>query len=231
MHRLVEGQSVEILYRVVGPGTSWLAKRQAEDVLDVLGPFGNGFNIEETLTHAVLVARGVGIAPLYALGEVLKRESPSVRVSVLMGARLKERIFYRNELEALGSVHCYTDDGSEGFQGKASELLYQLLASGSVTHDCNLFACGPPPMLRELAHIASKYALRGQVAIETHMGCGFGACLSCAVPLKPQTLCRNAFWTKPALQWSEDGRAVYSLVCKDGPIYDLQEVDWDEWLA
>jgi hypothetical protein len=109
MHRLVKGQSVEILYRVVGPGTSWLAKRQAEDVLDVLGPFGNGFNIEETLTHAVLVARGVGIAPLYALGEVLKRESPSVRVSVLMGARLKERIFYRNELEALGSVHCYTE--------------------------------------------------------------------------------------------------------------------------
>jgi dihydroorotate dehydrogenase electron transfer subunit len=231
MHLLEKEQSVGILYRVLGPGTSWLAERQAEDILDILGPFGNGFTPKENLSHAILVARGVGIAPLYALGEGLKRKIPGIRISVLMGARIKERILYRKELEALGTVYWYTDNGSEGFRGKASELLNHLLITGVVTSDCELFACGPPPMLRGLAHAASAYGLQGQVALETHMGCGFGACLSCAVPLKPEALRRNPVWTKPALQWSEDGRSVYSLVCKDGPIYDLLEVDWDEWIA
>ena len=231
VHRLVEGKRVELLYRVVGKGTAWLAERRAQDVLDVLGPLGNGFTLEKDITHAVLVARGIGIAPLYALGEAFGRRTPSVRLTVLMGARLKERLFYREELEALGSVHWYTDDGSEGFHGRAAELLHHLLVSGVLPPHCTLYACGPDSMLRDLADLASKHGLRGQVALETHMGCGFGACLSCAVPLKPQNLCRNTRWTKPALQWSEDGQAVYSLVCKDGPVYDLQEVDWDEWLV
>ena len=231
VHRQGEGKRVEFLYRVIGPGTSWLAERRAQDVLDVLGPLGNGFNLQEDVTHAVLVARGIGIAPLYALGEAFARRNPKVPLSVLMGARLKERLFYREELESLGSVHWYTDDGSEGFHGKAAELLHHLLATGVLPTRCTLYACGPDSMLRDLADLAAKQGLRGQVALETHMGCGFGACLSCAVPLKPRSLCQNTRWTKPALQWSEDGRAVYSLVCKDGPVYDLQEVDWDEWLA
>jgi dihydroorotate dehydrogenase electron transfer subunit len=232
VHRLVEGRGVEFLYRVIGPGTSWLAERRAGDILDVLGPLGNGFSMEaEDLTHAVLVARGIGVAPLYALGEAFRRSLPQMRISLLMGARLKQRLFYREELEALGPVHWYTDDGSEGFHGRASDLLDHLLATGILPPRCALFACGPASMLGDLARLALKHGLRGQVALETHMGCGFGACLSCAVPLRPQSLQKNARWTKPALQWSEDGQAVYSLVCKDGPIYDLQEVDWDEWLA
>ena len=63
------------------------------------------------------------------------------------------------------------------------------------------------------------------------MGCGFGACLSCAFPLRPKSIKKNSDWEKPDLQWSEDGKTVYSLICKDGPIYDIQEVDWDDWLA
>jgi dihydroorotate dehydrogenase electron transfer subunit len=231
VHRWMEGKRVEFLYRVIGKGTSWLAERQAGDLLDVLGPLGNGFALEEDVTHAVLVARGIGIAPLYALGEAFGRRTPNVHLSVLMGARLKERLFYRKELEAIGTVHWYTDDGSQGFHGRAAELLHHLLATGVLSPHCVLFACGPASMLRDLAELAFKHGLRGQVALETHMGCGFGACLSCAVPLKPRSLLRNTRWTKPALQWSEDGQAVYSLVCKDGPIYDLQEVDGDEWLA
>jgi dihydroorotate dehydrogenase electron transfer subunit len=232
VHRLVEGRSVEFLYRVLGPGTSWLSERQAGDALDILGPLGNGFSMEvEDVTHAVLVARGIGIAPLYALGEAFMKRTPKVRLSFLMGARLKQRLFYRKELEAIGPVYWYTDDGSEGFHGRASHLLEHLLATGVLPLHCVLFACGPISMLRDLAHVALKHSLQGQVALETHMGCGFGACLSCAVPLKRRAIRRNGLWTKPALQWSENGQAVYSLVCKDGPIYDLQEVDWDEWLA
>jgi dihydroorotate dehydrogenase electron transfer subunit len=86
-------------------------------------------------------------------------------------------------------------------------------------------------MLRELAEIAKKFGFSGQVALEDHLGCGFGVCLSCVCPLKPQSIKKGPQWEKPSLQWSEDGSLVYSLICKDGPIYDIQEVDWDEWLA
>jgi len=86
-------------------------------------------------------------------------------------------------------------------------------------------------MLRDLSTLAERFGFEGQVALETHMGCGFGACLSCAVPLRPASVQRTHGWTKSALQWSEDGRTCYSLICKDGPVYDIREVDWDEWLA
>ncbi|MBN2124800.1 MAG: dihydroorotate dehydrogenase [Deltaproteobacteria bacterium] len=204
VHRRLEWNGVEFLYRVIGKGTSWLAERRAGDVLDVLGPLGNGFSLQEDVTHAVLVARGIGIAPLYALGEAILKKASDVRLSILIGARLKQRLFYREELEALGSVYWYTDDGSEGFKGRAAELLRHLLVTGVLPRHCTLYACGPDSMLKELADVASEHGLRGQAALETHMGCGFGACLSCAVPLKPQSLCINTMWKKPALQWSED---------------------------
>ena len=86
-------------------------------------------------------------------------------------------------------------------------------------------------MLREIAVFAEAHGLEGQAALETHMGCGIGACLSCAVPLRPEGLRRSAAWPKPALQFDEAGEAVHSLICRDGPVYDLQEVDWNAWCA
>jgi dihydroorotate dehydrogenase electron transfer subunit len=86
-------------------------------------------------------------------------------------------------------------------------------------------------MLREIAGFSKACGLEGQAALETHMGCGIGACLSCAVPLRPEAVRRSAAWPKPALQVDEPGKAVHSLICRDGPVYDLQEVDWDAWCA
>jgi dihydroorotate dehydrogenase electron transfer subunit len=86
-------------------------------------------------------------------------------------------------------------------------------------------------MLRDLANISEKFDLPGQVALEEHMGCGLGACLSCACPLRASYIRRDKHWKKPSLQWSEDRRQVYSLICKDGPVYDIQEVNWNEWVV
>jgi dihydroorotate dehydrogenase electron transfer subunit len=86
-------------------------------------------------------------------------------------------------------------------------------------------------MLMEMAFLSERFGLEGQVALETHMGCGFGACLSCAIPLRPGSIRKTPFWKKPALQWSEDGSTCYSLICRDGPVYDIREVDWHAWLA
>jgi len=233
MHRLTKENGIlclQILYRVIGKGTEWLSVRKNGETLDLLGPLGNGF-VLNTRTDVVLAARGIGIAPLYAVAETVRALVPESRLHILMGARFKDRVFYQEELERLGSLYLYTDDGSLGFRGRAPELLLHLLETGKVPRTCSLYACGPASMLMELSAISQRFGFDGQVALETHMGCGFGACLSCAIPLRPDSIKKTPLWKKPALQWSEDGCTCYSLICKDGPVYDIREVDWNEWLA
>jgi len=233
MHRLTKENGIlclQILYRVIGKGTEWLSVRKKGETLDLLGPLGNGF-VLNTRTDVVLAARGIGISPLYAVAETLRALAPESRLHILMGARFNDRVFYQEELERLGSLYLYTDDGSLGFRGRAPELLLHLLETGKVPRTCSLYACGPAPMLMELSAISQRFGFEGQVALETHMGCGFGACLSCAIPLRPDSIKKTQLWKKSALQWSEDGCTCYSLICKDGPVYDIREVDWNEWLA
>jgi dihydroorotate dehydrogenase electron transfer subunit len=233
VHRVREvpgGWRLDLLVRIVGPGTRWLGSRAAGDRLDVIGPLGNGFDPDPETT-AVLVGRGIGIAPLYALGEALRGTLPRSRLLILMGARLKERIFLREELSDLGVLHLYTDDGSEGFRGRAPDLLHSLAEDGVPGDRFAVYACGPDRMLRELAGLQARLGFDGQAALEDHMGCGFGACLSCAVPLVPRSVRRGGPWPKPALQFDETGSAAHSLICRDGPVYDLREVDWDAWCA
>jgi dihydroorotate dehydrogenase electron transfer subunit len=234
MHRLItKGHSVklQILYRVIGKGTSWLSSRKNGENLDIIGPFGNGFIIEENIKNFVLVARGVGIAPIYAVGEALRLRNQAASIAFLMGARTKERLLYEEELSQLGEVFFYTDDGSRGFQGRAPELILHLLRKDLLPKETYLYGCGPAIMLKELGDVLRKFPIQGQITLESHLGCGFGACLGCALPLKPQAIRINKSWKKPALQWSEDGSVVYSLLCKDGPVYDINEVDWDVWLS
>jgi dihydroorotate dehydrogenase electron transfer subunit len=234
MHRLISTKGsvyLEILYQVTGKGTEWLSTRHKGEGLDIIGPFGNGFIIEESVTNIVMVARGIGIAPLYAVGEAFRTRNRVANIYILMGARIKERVFYEEECKRIGEVFVYTDDGSRGFPGKAPDFLVDLLERKRLPERFSLYACGPADMLRELADISEKFGFTGQVALEGHMVCGFGACLCCVCPLKPKYINRDNHWEKPALQWSEDGSLVYSLICKDGPIYDIREVDWDEWLT
>jgi dihydroorotate dehydrogenase electron transfer subunit len=233
MHRLTKENGapcLQILYRVIGKGTRWLSSREPGQALDLIGPLGNGFLIERR-TDVVLAARGIGIAPLVAVAEAMRSLAPETRLHILMGARFKDRVFYQEDLRHLGNLHLYTDDGSLGFRARAPELFLHLLETGEVPRTCSLYACGPAPMLKDLSALSERFGIDGQVAMETHMGCGFGACLSCAIPMRPALIKTTPFWKKPALQWSEDGRKCYSLICKDGPVYDIREVDWDEWLA
>jgi dihydroorotate dehydrogenase electron transfer subunit len=234
-HRLIDEEKsghMEILYRVIGKGTEWLSRRKKGESLDMIGPFGNGFFIEEDAESFLFVARGIGISPLYGLAEQIVRRKKEKKIFILMGARLKERIFYEKECEKIGEVFLYTDDGSEGFHGRAPDLLLHLLEkSSALPKRFSLYACGPSAMLKDLALLSERFGFHGQVALEGHMGCGFGACLSCACPLRPQHIIKNDYWKKPALQWSEDEKIAYSLICKDGPVYNLQEVDWDEWIT
>lgn len=234
MHRIVtekRSASLEILYRVRGKGTGWLVSRKKGDVLDCIGPFGNGFVLTSEASNVFLIARGIGIAPLYPLGLAFKHHYSDIRLHIILSARFRERIFYEDELNKIGELYICTDDGSQGFHGTAPDLLLHLIEKRRLPESISLYACGPDTMLKDLSRIAKRFSMQGQVALEAHMACGFGACLSCSIPLRPELIKKTHGWEKPALQWSEDGETVYALICKDGPIFDIQEVDWDEWLA
>jgi dihydroorotate dehydrogenase electron transfer subunit len=234
VHRIVETGnflSVEILYRVIGRGTDWLRRTQRGGLLDILGPFGNGFRIDEGPDPVLLIARGVGIAPLYAVGEQVRKRNRDRKIFILMGARTRERVFYESECERLGEVFLYTDDGSAGFVGTAPGLLLNLLQDRRIPDRFHVYTSGPPQMLKELAQLARGLHLDGQAILEERMACGFGACLACACPLRPGEIVRDRQWEKSSLHWSDEKSQVYSLICKDGPVYALGEVDWDEWTA
>jgi dihydroorotate dehydrogenase electron transfer subunit len=234
VHRILELKGslhFEILYKVIGRGTQWISNREKGQGLDTLGPFGNGFIVDLNGKDVVLVAGGIGIAPLYALAEHVRRANPQATISIVIGVRNRAENFYEEECRGLGKVFVATDDGSHGFRGTAMELLTHLLHENRISGSASFFGCGPKAMLRELARISETHALSVQVSLEENMACGFGACLSCALPLRPERVRKDPQWPKSFLQRDEEGKTLYSLVCKDGPVYDIMEVDWDEWLA
>ena len=203
----VSKSGVRLLYEVVGRGTQILSEKRPGDLLDIIGPLGNGFEyLRRTAkpdpAQAVLVAGGMGVAPLVFLAEKIKFLSPLV----LVGARKKEQILCSKEFKALGcKLIIATDDGSFGFKGKVTDLLKEILLKKSpVERPMNIYACGPQPMLKAVAQLSCENNIASQLSLERHMACGFGACLGCVVPT----------------------RAGYKRVCKDGPVFLGKELIW-----
>jgi dihydroorotate dehydrogenase electron transfer subunit len=209
IHR-VNAPIIEMLYEVVGQGTEILAQRKPGEYLDIIGPLGNGFdyNRYQLTSSAILVAGGMGVAPLVSLAEALRRHqvagSPGDQVIALIGARTKKQLLCVDELKKLGcAVKIATDDGSKGLKGKITDLLKRLLSTTD-HRPSTIYACGPRPMLKEISRLAQKYNLPAQVSLEEHMACGIGACLGCVV----KTI---------------DG---YKRVCKEGPVFDARDIVW-----
>ncbi len=194
---------IEILYEVKGKGTQWLSRVRPGQSLDIIGPLGNGFNYQSSVVRRpsfVLVAGGMGVAPLLFLAQKLKGKN----TLVLIGARTKKQILCESEFKKLGyQVKIATDDGSKGFQGRVTDLLRSQLS----TVNCELltiYACGPKPMLRAISAVAGRYNIDAQASLEEHMACGIGACLGCVVK-------------------TEEG---FKRVCKDGPVFNAKEIVW-----
>lgn len=190
---------VTIVVEQRGEGTAWLIQRSAGDTLDVLGPLGNGFDISGKNT--LLVGGGIGVPPmLYAA-----RSSLGATTAVI-GFRSKDCVILQKELqEVCRAVYLTTDDGSAGECGPVTPTLTKLLASGGYD---GVLACGPRAMLQAVAAQAQTYDVPCQVSLEERMGCGVGACLVCA--------CRT----------TSHGIEKMSHVCKDGPVFNAQEVLW-----
>ncbi len=158
----------------VGPGTARLAACEPGEDLLVAGPFGNGFDLDAT-RRPVLVAGGVGLAPIVALDDEI-RELDGVSTTLLAGMRDGERAAV---IAAFGVDHSVaTEDGSAGHAGYVTALLEQELDGG---RESTVYACGPPAMLEAVRAICARRDVQCQLALESGMACGFGACYGCVV--------------------------------------------------
>jgi len=184
--------ALEICYQVVGRGTSRMAQLRMGERLDVLGPLGKGFGLAEGRSRILLIGGGIGIAPLVAWAEQLRREGgkkkrfakasgSSQEVLILLGGKSRGKIPGIRELQRMGfEPQVATEDGSLGIQGLATDLLErELLTQGPKS--VALYSCGPLPMLARVAQIADQFDLPCQVLLEARMACGVGACLGCMV--------------------------------------------------
>ncbi len=213
IHR-VSGSNIEILYEVLGKGTQILAQRKAGEYLDIIGPLGNGFDLRFAISEkrkAILVAGGIGVAPLLFLAEQLIKRNTQYAIRntlVLIGAKRKNQVLCEQEFKKLGcEVKIATDDGSGGFKGRVTDLLLSILrANGLTGKQATIYACGPRPMLKEIANISQKYNIPAQISLEEHMACGIGACLGCVVNTK-------------------NG---YQRVCKEGPVFAADKIVWED---
>ncbi len=225
IHR-IKGEVLEILIKVVGRGTELLATLPKGTVFNVLGPLGHEFLLSERPT-AVLVAGGMGIAPLFPLGEELVKKGK--RVFFLIGAEKRSLLLCRMECRDLDTeVFVSTDDGSYGDKGPVTALLLSLLDQGKIPHDAQYYACGPESMLRELASILKFRGLSCQVSLEEKMACGIGACLTCVCKVEPEIAISRRGLKESHIQTSSDFPYGYALVCADGPVFDIDEIVWDE---
>lgn len=209
IHRLnpVEGW-IELLYDAIGTGTRLLSKKQPGETLSVLGPLGNQFNTNISIDEAIIIAGGIGIAPFFCLAEEFNQKN--IKTTLYYGARTGDEFCCLDEFKKLGvSTLIATDDGSAGHHGFVTALFEtEVNRQNSDLTKKVIFACGPPAMLRVVQSLALKYGFRAQLSLEAMMGCGFGICVGCAVPVRNE----------------KNQETEYKLVCKNGPIFSAEEV-------
>jgi len=180
-----------------GKGTNWLSQRQKGDTVELFGPLGNGFSIHPNSHNLLLVAGGIGIAPLCFLAqEALRREC---LVALLYGTADKNRYpehLFPPQIELVAA----TEDGTVGKRGIVTDLVLDYVDWADQT-----FVCGPMPMYRTIAARNPK-TKPVQISLEMRMGCGRGVCYGCTVKTK----------------------AGLKKVCQDGPVFNLEDILWDE---
>lgn len=195
----VEGDEITMIYEVKGDGTKWLSLRKPGDMLDILGPLGNGF--PEVKGRVLVVGGGIGVPPMYFTAKCADQ------ADAVLGFRSREKALLTEEFAALcENVKIMSDDGSLGQQGFVAQGVAEMLEQHSYEA---VFACGPKIMLKTTYDTCKAKGIPCYVSMEERMGCGIGACLVCAVKL------------------NRNGETFMGHVCKDGPVFSGEEVVWD----
>ena len=195
-----EHNELWLMVAMVGDGTRRLGLLQEGDVLNCVLPLGNGFTLpseQNAMRKVLLVGGGVGVAPLLYLGAALK--DSGLEPTFLLGGRTGKDLLELELFERYGHVCLTTEDGSRGEQGFVTN--HSVLGE----HFDRIYTCGPTPMMKAVASYARKTGTDCEVSLENMMACGLGACLCCVEKTKRGNLC----------------------VCKDGPVFDIDELLWE----
>ncbi len=231
-----EGNSLEIVHRVVGVGTRWLSERKPGDTVDLIGPLGNRFELPVAKSLALLVGGGVGLPPMFYLAQALGAAGwdAIAFIGALAQDLLPVTFDPRCPVDESGlpthsvlqfakhNCPCVvtTDDGSLGLPGRITAGLEGVLQRLSPQDAARavIYTCGPEPMMHAVAKLASTHNIDCQVCLEQAMACGMGTCQSCVVkiedPLRPQAT------TPQGRPWR------FRLACTDGPVFDAPSVVW-----
>ena len=188
-----DGDTITIVYKVVGAGTAAMSEMAAGQTLDVLAGLGNGFDMRKSGGTPLLVGGGVGSPPMAGLCRRLAAEGKSP--TVVLGFASREDVFYEDKFRSLGAeVRIATADGSYGVHGFVTDAMAGITPS-------YFYACGPIPMLRA---VSDALPADGQLSFEERMGCGFGACMGCSCQTKygNKRICRDGpVLTKGEVIW------------------------------
>lgn len=193
----VEGDYIFIMFNIFGEGTRILSHKHSGDTIDILGPLGNGFNLDDDFDLAVIVAGGLGSAPFPFLTRLLAWK---VEIVSFIGGKTKDDVITYNLL----NTQTATDDGSLGFPGNVVQLFEKNINSLN-GKKVKVFGCGPNAMLRALKEVCITHNINCEVSTECAMACGFGICQGCPIESTQQS-------------------DKYLLVCKDGPVFNVKDV-------
>jgi len=196
--------TIDFLFRVIGNGTRLLSEMEPGRDLDIIGPLGNGFEIDTTKEIAILVGGGAGIAPLLPLAAEIKPKMKGVYAFI--GANNINQVLCEEDLKDLGcETIVTTDDGTYGKKGLVTDVMIDSISS-KLPIKTIIYACGPRPMIKQLESISMEYKVPCQASLEEWMACGVGACNGCTVNTK----------------------SGYKKVCSDGPVFDVKELVWQK---
>lgn len=203
---------LELLVKDVGIGTHRLVQTRPGQMLDCLGPQGHGFQVSGELRNrldfAVLVAGGVGIAPLYLLAQSLMAQN--IKPVLFYGSSTAEGLVLKEYFERLNiEVRYATEDGSFGERGLITQPVAQFLRAHG-NKNIRVYSCGPWGMMKAAHMLAVQYNVHCEVSLEARMGCSLGACLGCVVRSQ-----------------DHHGDEQFLRVCQDGPVINSRLIDWD----
>lgn len=190
--------TIRMVYRIAGEGTKQLSQMLAGDKIKVLGPLGNGFSDIDKYENPMVVGGGIGIPPMLGLAKALPKN-----VMAVLGYRSDET-FLSEEFIDCADTYLASDDGSVGVHGTVVDAIKEYDLKPDV-----IFACGPKPMLKGLAALASEMGILCYISMEEKMACGIGACLGC--------VCQST-------EVDDHSKVTNKRICKDGPVFLSTEV-------
>jgi dihydroorotate dehydrogenase electron transfer subunit len=201
IHRIEDSSKIALLYNIAGQGTRYLSQRIQGEHVRLIGPLGNGFSINDTSEKLLLVAGGIGVAPLVFLAD--RALSMDKSVCMLIGASNVSQLYPPNLLPAVDELITMTDDGSSGMKGMITDVLCDYIEKAD-----QIFTCGPAAMYKTIYDMEKLRQLKNriQLSLEARMGCGTGICYGCSIK------------TRHGMQ----------TVCHDGPVFSLDEIIMDE---